>query len=222
MNEDIEFDNLPTFGSDIGLELTDEELAGGFTAESEGATGSIVDFGAEVIKVAATYIGVSRDTNLPQIAKFLALFNLPTKQNNKWVPFCASGISYAACKTYCNLNKILYTADNSVSVFKSVIPAIKEKYFLPNASCGFIMQDAQRRGSWIDKKDMHISNIKPGYLVLYSWTGKDWPDHIGIVIKAEGMLHTLEFNTSSTNNINGGCVNWRTRSYNQVRGFVKI
>jgi hypothetical protein len=86
------------------------------------------------------------------------------------------------------------------------------------------MQDAQKKGTWVYKHDVtDRSKIQPGWLVLYNWKGGTWPDHIGIVEQAEkNLLHTIEFNTSDKDNINGGAVNRRTRNYNNVLGFVKI
>jgi hypothetical protein len=94
----------------------------------------------------------------------------------------SAGLSYAACKTYCILHNINFNAENSVEVFKTAKNKVHDEYFLPSASCGFIMQDAQKKGTWVYKHDVtDRSKIQPGWLVLYNWKGGTWPDHIGIV-----------------------------------------
>lgn len=219
MNKNMnDFDNMPVFNSEE--EISDEELS---QSETDFTTQNIDIFGQELIKTATSYIGVSRDSNLPQIARFLQLFNLPTKLKGKWVPFCAGGISFAACKTYCLLNKIPFTTDNAIEIFKSITGIIKTNYFLPSPSCGLIMENAQSKGTWIPISEMHKHTINPGYLILYNWHGGTWPNHIGIVEKTEtNIVHTIEFNTSIANNTNGGAVSRRTRNYNCVLGFVRF
>lgn len=177
------------------------------------------EFIAEYLKVAAQYIGVSRKTNLPQVAKFLAIFNLPTKMDGKWVPFCAAGASYAAAKSWCNLNGIPYNAENSVQVFKKVLPSLKAAFFLPSPSCYQIRDNAKSRGTWTAKD----SDAKSGYLVEFNFAGGSFPKHVGIVEKpSPASLGTIEFNTSDADNINGGSVARRKRGYGPVLGYVKI
>jgi hypothetical protein len=213
----IEWDNLPIYNHEE--EVHDSEI---HLIEPSFETFATSTFAQNLLKVASSYLGVSRQSNLPQVAKFLDLFGLKTKIGDSWVPFCASGLSYAACKTYCNMNNIAYDEENALSVFKSVKPKVQTNYFLPSPSCGFIMQDAQKRKTWMEVPD-NKSDIKPGFLVLYSWSGGSWPDHIGIVETASDLsLHTIEFNTSGTDNRNGGCVNRRIRTYDYVLGFVRI
>ena len=211
--EELELDNLPIKGSDP--ELSDQDLSTQISAQSVSES-----FPQLLLKEAIGYLGINRENDLTQIAKFLELFDLPTKQGNSWIPFCCAGASYAACKAYCVLNNIQFTADNSVEVFKTHLPQVKAHYFLPSASCGFVMQDAQKRGTWLPKNT--TETINPGDLVLYNWAGGTWPDHIGIVENKANELHTVEFNTSTANNINGGAVSRRTRNYNCVLGYVKL
>jgi len=211
-----ELDGLPIHNNDE--EILDKDLAGG---ENIKTAYMGVSFTQALLKTAAEYIGVSRQNNLPQVAKFLALFDLETKINGKWVPFCAAGLSYAACKAYCDLSDIKYTSDNSVEVFKSIKHKVADLEFLPSPSCGTIMQHAQENSTWLSEQ--RNEQVYPGYLVLYNWNGGTWPDHIGLVESATyDKLHTIEFNTSDTDNINGGVVARRIRDFKHVLGFVKI
>ena len=186
---------------------------------TELATPTADVFIEEYMKVAINYIGVSRKTNLPQVAKFLALFNLPTKMGGKWVPFCAAGASYAAAKAWCNVVGIPYTPENSVKVFQKALPALKAAFFLPSPSCYQIRDNAVARGTWTTKD----ADAKRGYLIEYNFAGGSFPKHVGIVETPKSTsIETVEFNTSTADNINGGAVARRKRSYNSVIGYVKI
>jgi hypothetical protein len=206
-----DFDELPLHNQEE--ELTDQQLTQFFAQNAK-------TFRQQLLDQAIGFLGVSRETDINQVEKFLALFNLPTKQNGKWVPFCAAGVSYTACKAWCISQNEQFTVENSLETFRNVKPDVNHHYFLPNASCGMIMQDAQHRGTWIPKDSSEL--IMPGYLVLYSWTGSNWPDHIGVVELHAQQLHTVEFNTSTANNINGGAVSRRVRNYNCVLGYIKL
>jgi hypothetical protein len=182
----------------------------------------VIKYRELLLKTAAEFIGVSRQNNLMQVARFLDIFGLPTKLDGKWVPFCAAGLSYAGLKAYCDFASIPYSAENAPEVFKTRIGNLQVNFFYPSPSCGFIMNHAKQKGNWIDKKDSANQQILPGYLVLFNWKGGEWPDHIGIVEKYEDKLHTIEFNTSDSDNINGGSVARRERNYDCVLGYVKI
>ncbi|MFW9327074.1 CHAP domain-containing protein, partial [Glaesserella parasuis] len=83
-------------------------------------------------------------------------------------------------------------------------------------------QGALSKGNWVDKAHVSAADIKPGWLVLYNFEGGSTPHHVGIVEKAlAGEVHTIEFNTSSTDNRNGGAVSRRVRGYGSVLGYVK-
>src|SRR5438477_319631 len=67
-----------------------------------------------------------------------------------------------------------------------------------------------------------VSAIRPGWLVFYNWTGGTAPKHAGIVTAADAAhIHTVEFNTSDTNNSNGGTVARRSRPYHFVLGYIR-
>lgn len=205
----MEYDELPI--NNNFEEVNDEDLLQPL---------ALPNFAENYLKTAESYLGVSRSDNLPQVARFLSLFDFPTKINNVWVPFCAAGASYSALKTFCILKGYSFTEENAIDVFKSHKAEFKSEYFLPSPSCGQIMQDAQKRNKWM-KKDDYQPN--PGDLVLYNWKGGTWPEHIGIIQNTNNkIISTIEFNTSSINNINGGAVNKRQRNLNCVLGYVKL
>ena len=85
------------------------------------------------------------------------------------------------------------------------------------ASCGALMRYAKDNKQWVTSK------YQPGDIVLFSWTGNELsPDHAGIVERVgDGVLYTIEGNTSLTNNDNGGCVMQRVRDLNVVCGAYR-
>ena len=177
---------------------------------------------AHAIEVAQGYVGIDRQTDKPQICKFLALFGLDFADEDG-VPYsyCAAGMSYAFCKAYADLAGIVYTPDNSVGVFKQVRLQIDASVFRTSASCGAIARDAIQHGTWLENSASDHVDIEPGWLVMYNWSGREDPEHVGIVIAADDQLHTVEFNTGDRNNANGGAVQLRTRGYDCVVGFVR-
>lgn len=221
-----ETQNIDNIQDDFSGQIDDSKLPGYEDVEAasfeELSTFTDEQFINSFLVVAASYIGVSRASNLQQVGKFLALFGLPTKMDGAWVPYCASGASYAAAKTVCNLSGVPYTADNAVSVFKTVLPIIKNRFFTPSPSCWAMKKGAIAKGNWVEKSAVSKANIKSGWLVLYNFEGQTTPHHVGIVEKAlDNEIHTIEFNTSSTDNRNGGAVSRRVRGYGAVLGYIK-
>ena len=65
--------------------------------------------------------------------------------------------------------------------------------------------------------------VKPGYIVLFNFDSDVLPDHVGIVESIDAdSVRTVEFNTSSTDDTNGGAVSRRDRAFKTIQGFVKI
>lgn len=214
--ENIDFEELDDM--DIPEFILPDETAQ-ITESADIGTQDLIN---ETLKIASEYIGINRTNNLPQIAKFLGIFGLTPKMDGKWVPFCASGLSYSLAKAYCNLANIQYTADNSVQVFRSVLPALKNKWFMPSPSCWQIEADAQKRGTY-EKNTHKPDGLTAGEFVLYNWGTGTTPQHIGLLNSADtNGIHTTEFNTSITNDSNGGAVAKRDRSYDHVLGFVRL
>jgi hypothetical protein len=86
----------------------------------------------------------------------------------------------------------------------------------------YIVSDARagRRGLTV------TSNPQPGDLVCFDWGRDGEYDHVGIVSKgldANGNFQTVEGNTSTSDNSNGGQVMQRTRNKNsQGTVFVRV
>ena len=64
---------------------------------------------------------------------------------------------------------------------------------------------------------------QPGDIAIYDFDGAE-ADHIGIVERylGNGKFEAIEGNTGSTSNADGGQVQRRTRSLNQVHGFGRV
>jgi hypothetical protein len=166
---------------------------------------------------------VSRQTNPRQVGQFLNLFGLDLRYSNgQFVPFCAAGVSFVACRAYCELfPEISYDADNPVSELRGVLTDINHYYFKPSPAVRQIKSAAENRGTWIKSS----IQPKPGWLVVFSWNRDGVPNHIGLVdsLTSDG-LKTIEFNTSSGlagDQSNGGAVALRQRKLRYVLGFIK-
>ena len=180
-------------------------------------------FALELINTCSEYIGVSRSDNLEQVSRFLKLFGLPTKMNGKWVPYCAAGLSFAAAKTYCNLSGIKYNSDNAIKIFKTVLLRIKNDFFRPTARCWEMKETAQNQNKFLINTQANRKLVKPGYLVFFNFDKDALPDHVGIVHSIDSnSVNTIEFNTSSADDVNGGAVTRRERPFNKIQGFVKL
>jgi hypothetical protein len=170
---------------------------------------------------------VSRSSDPQQVAKFLKPWGFGLKYSKwpskgKWVPYCACGVAWAAAAAYCQERPVIQVNPaNDVKRYKGVMPDIRKHYFYPSPSCGVMLAQAQARGNWRPRAKVQIRDVKPGWLVLYNWKGKARPQHVGIVEKAlPDRLNTIEFNTSVSNNSNGGAVSTRHRPYQYVLGYI--
>lgn len=86
----------------------------------------------------------------------------------------------------------------------------------------FIIDDA-RAG----RNGLHlVTEPVKGDLVCFDWDNDHIADHVGIfetwLNKANGTFSTVEGNTSSTNNSNGGQVMRRERNRSDVQAFVRV
>lgn len=114
---------------------------------------------------------------------------------------------------YAGLGKGSYYAANGVpycAMFASWVfaQAGAKCVGLPEAYCPYIVNAAKNAGKWVGR-----NALKPGDLILFSWAGNGVADHVGIVEKVfSGYVQTIEGNTSSASNANGGLVARRTRS----------
>lgn len=78
--------------------------------------------------------------------------------------------------------------------------------------------------SWAKKKGFLKQTGERGDFVLFNFSGGITASHIGIVSKRidENTYLTIEGNTSTSNETNGGCVMERTRKKNVILGFVSL
>lgn len=180
-------------------------------------------FALELLKVCSEYLGIDRSNNLDQVSRFLKLFNLDVRDGKRWMPYCAAGLSFAAAKNLCNLSDIKYDANNALGVFKSVLPTIRNRYFLPSPSCFRIRDHAIKQNKWLVNSAANRKLVKPGYLILFQFDSDTLPDHIGIVKSIDSdSVQTIEFNTGDVDNINGGAVARKDRPFKVIQGFIKL
>ncbi len=75
-------------------------------------------------------------------------------------------------------------------------------------------------------KDKLTQEPQAGDLVLFDWNKDGKPDHVGLFLswidKKAGLFQTIEGNTSSTNQSNGGQVQLRQRNMAVVKGFINL
>lgn len=84
------------------------------------------------------------------------------------------------------------------------------------AYCPTVENYYKQQGKW-------YSSGKPGDMVLFDFSGKGIAGHIGIVekVNSDGSYTTIEGNTGSGNDANGGMVMRRTRYKSSIRGFAR-
>lgn len=220
MEEQLKDDEMPVVDLEKLVEESDfKELD--FSAFS---SFSNQEFSMELIKTCSEYVGVTRSNNINQIGRFLRLFGLGTKdERGKWMAFCAAGLSFAAAKTFCDLSGIKYNQDNAISVFRSVLLTIKDRFFRPSARVREIKETAINQKRYLTNSATNRKLVKPGYLILFQFDKDVLPDHIGIVISIDSdSVKTIEFNTSAEDDTNGGAVSRRDRPFKVIDGFVKL
>ena len=85
------------------------------------------------------------------------------------------------------------------------------------ASCTDLSNAYKAAGQWV------TSGYKPGDIVMFDFTGKrSKTEHCGIVEKVNGnTLTTIEGNTGTPSNANGGAVMRRTRDVKFVTGACR-
>ena len=85
------------------------------------------------------------------------------------------------------------------------------------ASCTDLSNAYKAAGQWV------ASDYKPGDIVMFDFTGKrSKTEHCGIVEKVNGnTLTTIEGNTGTASNANGGAVMRRTRDVRFVTGACR-
>ena len=175
------------------------------------------------LAAAKTYVGLNRDKAPDKVATMLRLFNLPMNMNGKPVPYCASGISYAACQAYCGIDpKVTLDLSQPLGTMRQVQTDIDHYYFKTSPSCVVMVEDARERDRWVK---VNTEPPQPGWLVFYHWKLDGHPNHVGMVDHFDGdKLHTIEFNTSDPQHAsesNGGAVAEKERQLTHVLVFIK-
>jgi hypothetical protein len=177
-----------------------------------------------MISSARSFLGASRETTPGQITEFLALFRLPFKDNNGYVPFCAAGLSFCALMAYTKSLRPDFDITKRMSYLREYMPDFEHYYFYPTVSCVSMYHIAAGKNRWIERKAQPAIVPKPGWLVLYDWENTGIPNHCGIVSHAtRDKLSTIEFNTSGTSGgsqRNGGTVSEKERGFNYVKGYI--
>ena len=81
------------------------------------------------------------------------------------------------------------------------------------AYCPTLMQYYKKQGQFVTK------DYKAGDIIFFDFNGNGQPDHVGIVERVSGSnIYTIEGNTSTSNDANGGKVMRRTRTKKTVLG----
>lgn len=178
-----------------------------------------------MLAAARLLVGSSRTTTPAVITEMLGLFGLPLKdRNDKFLAYCAAGISFCALTAYANAVKPGYDPAKKGDVLRSLAPEIDRYYFMPTVSCPDMWNIAKGRRRWQDKAQGVVP--KPGWIVLFDWEKRGRPNHCGIVQNATAnSVFTVEFNTSQQNTQgsqrDGGVVASRTRTYEFILGYIK-
>lgn len=127
------------------------------------------------------------------------------KYNNEYYGQIVSGTNYPWCCTF------VWWVFRSVGLSHIFCSGEKTAY------CPYVQ-------SWAKKKGLWQSSGSRGDLVLFNFSGGIMPQHIGIVSKKidNSTYLTIEGNTGSDNDTNGGAVLERTRKKTHILGFVNL
>jgi hypothetical protein len=179
------------------------------------------DFPTALLGAAQSLVGINRSSDAAKVSEFLELFNLPFAIDGKPLPFCAAGLSFAAATAYANFWGTQLTDVSRLSVLRGALSEIDRYHFYPTPSVVDMYYVARGKRRWVDRS----SGLKPkaGWLVVYDWEKNGGKDHVGIVEEvADNTIHTIEFNTSSKNQGNGGSVAQRERKSDAtVSGYIR-
>ena len=184
------------------------------------------------LEIARTYVGKSRKENPIEINDLLRLFKYRLRYpNGTFVPYCAVGVAFCACQAYSELDPAKnFKGRDKVLVLRDVLSDINKYYFKPTPSCRSMVLNAKSREIWLSKKDISLSQVKPGWLVMFDWKGTGVANHVGFVNHflerkpRKNYLNTIEFNTSiktGQSQINGGAVAEKKREMQYVLGYIK-
>jgi hypothetical protein len=194
----------------------------------------------ETLKLAKEYaqMRVSRaePPSPSKVKAFLGLYGLPFKYpNGQFVPYCASGVGFAAARVHYRLawpkdhpgDTQNVDPGDDAKLLRDALPDVTRDYCKTHPSTVVMMNAAKARkhengeGFWVSYKQ----RPKQGWLVFFNWSQrKQTPQHVGIVdtVDASGkVLSTVEFNTSRDNPSNGGKVVAKKRNVRYVVGYIR-
>lgn len=116
--------------------------------------------------------------------------------NNTTAPWCAIFVYY--CLAHCG--------------GKELMSGCKNKAYVPTVY------------NWAKAKGYLKKTGKKGDLVIFDWQKDGVADHEGFIVKDndDGTVTTIEGNTSSTSNGNGGCCQRRVRSKKLIKAYVRL
>lgn len=206
--------------------------------------GQVVDskrLALETLRVAKAYAqaGVSRlePPDPSKVRDFLQLYGLKfVKPDGDYVPFCAAGVGYAAARALYLLTSGKDLADvgtrrleDELDRLRESIRLLHEAYFFTDPSVEKLVSSAKGRqfangdAQWV-ANGPQAPTPQPGWLVVFRWESGQW--HVGLVdqlVTTNGyrQLKTVEFNTSTASNANGGTVAQRDRTERYVVGYVR-
>ena len=174
---------------------------------------------ADALELAGGYVGEDRAHDHAQIAKFLALFDLPFEENGSPLSFCAAGFGWCVVKAYANRMGIAYTADDAVAKFHGLLSAVQREYLLLDPRCHIMIADAKTRGTW----RAGLAGAQEGDPVFFCFNGTNVAEHVGLFRSAgAGKVNSRDFNTSNASNANGGAVEDKTRDGHFVVGHISL
>jgi hypothetical protein len=209
----------------------------------------------ETLKLATEYarqqISRTEPPRPSKVRNFLGLYGLPFRygQSGGYVPYCASGVGFTACRVHYRLAWPLdHPTDpahadpgDDPGKVRAAIPDVTRDYCFTHPSCRMMVEAAKKRkhrdgkSFWLPRTKGVVP--KPGWLVFYNWVGRQKPQHVGIVDDpvftktTKPELRTVEFNTSDpsqrsrgdlvASQSNGGRVVKKHRPLRYVLGYIR-
>lgn len=183
----------PTYGTDLDAYLTGKKKPT-LLMQRRAKNRKPKNLGEAALVVAESFIGTKENPPNSNRVKFSNWYGIIG-------PWCAMFV------TYC-FNEV------GAKHFK---PGVRWAY------CPYLVNDAraQRYGTTVVPKD----KVRPGDIVLFDWQSDGTADHVGIVKhppNKSGNFVSVEGNTSTSSDSDGGEVMVRNRNVKQVRCFVRV
>lgn len=148
----------------------------------------------KIIAIAASQIGIKEHPANSNNVKYNTEYYGRTVNGSEY-PWCCVFIWWVF--RACGASELFYEGKKT-----SYCPTVENFY--------------KKQGKWFEF-------AKPGDLVLFDFLHKGISGHIGIVekVNSDGTYTTIEGNTGSKNDANGGAVMRRVRHKSSIRGFAR-